>query len=301
VTTVHAASWWGRKVARLPADGVAIVATDLQGNLGDFEALRRVQQRELDAGRRATLVLCGDLVHGPDPELTAEHWPDHLGTFYRDESAALVLEYIAYAQEHDTVLLLGNHEHAHAGGPVVSKFHLDEAAVLEASLGERTREVRAFFAGLPLLAVAPCGMVCTHGAPRATEPDLDAFERLRYGDMAGVPLWQMIESGTVGALLWARAATAAHAKALLAATRLGEHDNAFVVYGHDVVREGFETIGDEQLCLSTSFGLFDCDKVYLRVELDRHYRDVHELREGHELLPLYPDAEGVPRARLGAT
>jgi Calcineurin-like phosphoesterase len=294
-----APSWWGHKVARLPAQGVAIVATDLQGNLDDFHALLRVQQRELDAGRPATLVLCGDLVHGPDPELTELMWPDHLGSYYRDRSAELALEYIEYACSHDTVLLLGNHEHAHAGGPVVSKFHLDEAAVLEAVLGARSPEVRNFFTGLPLVAVAPCGMVCTHGAPRATEVDLAAFERLRYDGLAEVPLWQMIESGTVGALLWARAATATHARALLAATRLGDHPNAFVVYGHDVVREGFERIGDEQICVSTSFGCFDRDKVYLRIELDRHYRDVHDLREGHEILPLYPEAHGVPSARLG--
>lgn len=290
--------WWGRKVARLPAEGVAIVATDLQGNLEDFHALQRVCARERDAGRRPILVLCGDLVHGPDEDLVPELWPEHLGSFYRDRSDELVLEYMAWSREHETVCLLGNHEHAHVGGPVVSKFHLDEAAVLEERLGDRVPEVRAFMSSFPLIAVAPCGLVCTHGAPRASEPDLEAFEQLRYDGFDGTPLWQMIDNGTVGALLWARAATGDQARALLDATRMNDRPNAFVAYGHDIVREGYEVIGDEQICVSTSFGLFDADKVYLRIELERRYYDVHDLRDGHEILPLYPDADGVPASRL---
>ena len=293
------ATWWGRKVARLPDEGVAIVATDLQGNLEDFRALARIHRRELAAGRRAVLVLCGDLVHGPDDDLVPEVWPEHLGTFYRDRSAELVLEYMQWSRDHETVCLLGNHEHAHVGGPVVSKFHLDEAAVLEERLGDRVPEVRAFISGFPLIAVAPCGLVCTHGAPRATEPDLAAFERLHYGGYETTPLWHMIDAGTVGALLWARGATSEQARRLLDATRLEDRPNAFVAFGHDIVREGYEVMGDEQICVSTSFGLFDADKVYLRLELDRRYYDVHDLREGHEILPLYPEADGVPAARLG--
>ena len=53
--------WWGRKVARLPASGVLIAATDLQGNLGDYEALKAVYRREAEAGNTPILLLCGDL------------------------------------------------------------------------------------------------------------------------------------------------------------------------------------------------------------------------------------------------
>lgn len=281
-------SWWGRKVATLPAEGVALVATDLQGNLGDFRALVELHRRELEAGRRAWLVLCGDLVHGPPPELTREHWPEHLGSYYADESATLLLEAMEYARDHDVIYLLGNHEHAHVGGPVVSKFHDDEGAVLDASLGaDRDRAVE-FLAGLPLLAVAPCGLVCCHGAPRATERSLAAFDALTYQGYEEVQPWQMIDVGTLGALLWARAATTAHAEALLTVAH-GE-PRGFVTYGHDIVREGYERVDGRQLCLSTSFGLFDPAKTYLRLELDRRYDDTDALRPGHELLPLYPEA-----------
>ena len=186
-----AGAWWGRKVARLPDEGVAIVATDLQGNLEDFRALARIHRREREAGRRAILVLCGDLVHGP-----ATSWCPSCGPITSARSIAIAptswcSSTWAWSRDNETVCLLGNHEHAHVGGPVVSKFHLDEAAVLEERLGDRTVEqVRAFISEFPLIAVAPCGLVCTHGAPRASEADLDAFERLRYEGFRRTPLWR---------------------------------------------------------------------------------------------------------------
>ncbi|MGE5182654.1 MAG: hypothetical protein ACM31C_11355 [Acidobacteriota bacterium] len=68
------------------------------------------------------------------------------------------------------------------------------------------------------------------------------------------------------------------------------------IYGHDVIPEGFEKIGDEQIIVSTSFGLYDTNKVYVQLDLAAKYRNVHDLRIGHEILPLYPDK--AP-ARLG--
>jgi hypothetical protein len=61
------------------------------------------------------------------------------------------------------------------------------------------------------------------------------------------------------------------------------------IYGHDVIPEGFEIIGDEQMVVSTSFGLFDSNKTYVSLDLGAKYRVVHDLRIGHEILPLYPD------------
>ena len=61
------------------------------------------------------------------------------------------------------------------------------------------------------------------------------------------------------------------------------------IFGHDVIPEGFEKIGDEQIIVSTSFGLFDQNKVFLNLDLSTRYRNVHDLRVGHEILPLYPD------------
>lgn len=283
--------FWGRKVARLPDRGILIAATDLQGNFEDYTALKEVLRRELEAGHEAILLFCGDLVHGPGGVFTErERWPDFLGTFYRDRSAELILDFEALTREYDTVALLGNHEHAHIGGPVVSKFHPDEAAVLDKALGANAPRIHRFLRSWPLLAVAPCGAVFTHGAPRATEPDLEAFERLSYEGFSEVGVGDMYERGTVGSLLWSRYAEPEHARALLAAVH-GPGRRGFVMYGHDVVREGYEKIGDEQICVSTSFGLDNGAKVYLRIDLSATYRSVHDLRLNHEILPLYPECK----------
>lgn len=281
--------WWhGKKVAHLPRDGVLLVATDLQGNWDDYCALKELYAKEKAEGNHPVLLFCGDMVHGPSDELARpDTWPDFLGTLYRDRSAELILDLMEFSAQERVVALLGNHEHAHVGGPVVSKFHPDEAAVLNARLGERRAEVADFLAGLPLIAVAECGASFCHGAPRRTEPDLASFEALDYTKFDDTTTLSMHESTTLGALLWSRFATPEQARAFLTAATPTDDPAGFVVYGHDVVRDGFERIGDEQLCLSTSFGLDDPDKHYLRIDLSAHYRSVHDLRLGHEILQLY--------------
>lgn len=161
----------------MPAKGVLIYATDLQGNLRDYQRLKEIYDEEELRGHEPILGFCGDLVHGPSPDmLEPGAWPDHLGTPYSDRSAELVRDFERYSRTARTFSLLGNHEHAHIGGPVVPKFYPDEARVLEEALGEDRTRVRDFFRTFPLLAVAPCGAVLTHGAPRATEPTLADFE-----------------------------------------------------------------------------------------------------------------------------
>jgi len=287
----NASLGWGRKVARFPAEGVLLVATDLQGNYEDYEALKAIYNREEEQGNKPVLLLCGDLVHGPGGEYAQRsRWPDFLGTFYVDRSRELILDYEQFAETAQTVALLGNHEHAHIGGPVVRKFHQDEAAVLDEALGDDAPRIHDMLRSFPLIGVAPCGATFTHGAPRATERDLDAFETLRYSGYENVDLGAMHDTGTVGNLLWARYADPVRAREFLTATRLATRMNAFVAFGHDVVREGYEKIGAEQICVSTSFGCDDENKVYLRLDLSAEYKSVHDLKLGEQILRLYPDA-----------
>ena len=286
---MHRSPWWGRKVARLPERGVLLVATDLQGNFEDYTALKQLYVREYEAGHDPILLLCGDLVHGPGHRLAnPQLWPNYLGTFYRDRSAELVFDYERWLEHANTIALLGNHEHAHIGGPVVSKFHQDEAAVLDAALGAEAPRIHQLFRRFPLVAVAPCGAVFTHGAPRATEPDIESFERIQYDGYDFIAINDMFEEGTLGALLWSRHAEPEDAQALLRAVHGGDSHQGFVAYGHDVVRRGYEKMGDEQICVSTSFGCDDRNKTYLRLDLSREYRSVHDLREGEEIRRLYP-------------
>jgi len=279
---------WGRKVAILPNFGVLLVSTDLHGNLRDYLRLIDLYEHEEAMGNQPILVLTGDLVHGPHPDLNMPGaWPHYLGTPYVDESRALLTHFEVFTRTARAIALMGNHDHAHVGGPVVAKFHDDEAAVFDAALGHDRSRLCRFMSTFPLVAVAPCGAVLTHGAPYATAESLDAFERLDYAGYEDYSIQQMYSSDVVGGLLWARSARPHQAQALLAATRLDGDPNAFVAFGHDVVHEGYEVLGDEQICVSTSYGLQDENKTYLRLDLSERYRSVRDLRPGHEILSLH--------------
>lgn len=276
---------WGRKLARLPREGTLLVCTDLHGNLDDYQRMKAVYFREKQAGNQPILALCGDLVHGPNPALSAR-WPSYLGSPYRDRSAELLLDFEQFTRTERAFTLLGNHEHAHIGGPKVPKFYPDEAAVLDAALGVEAERMHDFMRSFPLLAAAPCGVVLTHGAPRATEPSVSAFERLHYEGYEHIPLLRMADVNTVGALLWARMASETQAVGLLRTVLDDGAEGGFVAFGHDVVPAGFDRFTDSQICVSTSFGLDNRNKVYLRLDLSRRYRSAQELQVGEEILPL---------------
>lgn len=271
----------GSWVLRLPARGTLVIGTDLQGNLRDFEQLHR---RFVALGEDAQLVLTGDLVHGPD-EATASQWPDFLGTPYRDESPALIEAFVrAQRQAPGRVhCVMGNHDHAHLGGPVTSKFHPDEAAQLEAVLGEEgTARWRAVAAGFPLVVIAPCGVVMTHAAPGLALEDAAQLEGIPWDQYRGDSIDTFFRRPILGPLLWARSA-----RDEAVAMFLGTLGGTVAVFGHDVVREGFARDGERQVCVSTSFGLFDEHKVFVQVELSGRYADAAALREGEEIRKLY--------------
>lgn len=268
-------------VLRLPARGTLLIGTDLQGNLRDFQQLHR---RFEALGADAQLVLTGDLVHGPD-EHTAGQWPDFLGTPYRDESPALIDAFAAAQRQAPGRVhcLMGNHDHSHLGGPVTAKFHPDEAAHLEATLGaEGTTRWRALAATFPLVVVAPCGVVMTHAAPGLALEDPAQLEGIPWDQYRGDSIDTFFRRPILGPLLWARSASDEAVGKFLGALGGG-----VAVFGHDVVREGFARDGAQQVCVSTSFGLFDEHKVYVEVELTGRYLDAAALREGVELKKLY--------------
>ncbi len=268
------------KVVHLPAAGTLLVCTDLQGNLGDFERMVSLWRAE---GDDTVLVFTGDLVHGPSPDVVAD-WPPHLGTPYADESAALLRRFEALRCER-LLSLMGNHEHAHVGGPKVPKFYDDEAAVLDAALGADRDRFHALFRSFPLIAVAPCGVVLTHAAPLVVAEDLAAYERLDWAGYQRTSIWQMAERDPLGALLWARGCPPARTLDLLEVCTGAR--SGVVVNGHDVVREGYLAADPHRMVVSTSFALFDERKVYLRLDLSARYERCADLRAGVEILPLH--------------
>lgn len=269
------------RLLRLPDSGRLLVATDIQGNLRDFQRMVTLFEQSPDD---SVLVFTGDLVHGPD-EITEQHWPDYLGTPYRDESPAVIQAFLAAQERHPGRIhcLMGNHEHAHVGGPRTAKFHSDEAQVLEERMGPGPAgAMRTLFYQLPLVASAPNGIVLVHAAPSAPLRGPEDLEDVRLEGYNGWGIDEFFQVSLLGPMLWSRMATPEQARAFLEA--LG---GCIAIYGHDVVREGYERVGREQLCVSTSFALFDEHKTYVEVDLGTVYPDVHSLRDGVELKRLY--------------
>jgi len=274
------------RVLRLPDHGRLLVCTDLQGCMRDFERMVVLfEQALLDHQGDAHILFTGDLIHGPHIE--PEDWPDFLGEYYRDASGEVMIAYSALTARYPGRVhaLLGNHEHGHIGGPHTAKFAADEVALLEQILGPAvTARMRAIIQTFALAAVSRCGVVFTHGAPAA---QIDSITELEAADLSGAsyasPL-DVLDTPVVGKILWARSATDAEARRFLRAMH-----GTIAIYGHDVIPEGYETNGDCQMVVSTSFGLFDCNKIYISLDLAARYRAVSDLRIGHEVLPLYPD------------
>ncbi|CAN5758889.1 hypothetical protein BH11MYX2_BH11MYX2_32680 [soil metagenome] len=283
------------RVLRLPDRGRLLVCTDLQGCMRDYERMVEVfEQALLQYDGDAHLIFTGDLIHGP--HIDPEDWPDFLGEYYRDASGEVMIAYAGLAAQYPGRVhaLLGNHEHGHIGGPHTAKFAADEVALMEQILGPAgTARMRCIIHTFSLLAVAKCGAVFLHGAPAA---QIDAISQVEAADLSGAqyasPL-DVLDTPIVGKILWARSASEAEARRFLRGT-----GGTMAIYGHDVVPEGFEKVGDEQLCLSTSFGLYDANKMDISLDLAARDRGGNDLRVGHELLPLYPD-RAPPR--LGGT
>ncbi len=274
------------RVLQLPARGQLLVATDLQGCLRDFERVAALFIESQHHTGDAHLLLTGDLIHGP--HLDESDWPDFLGEYYRDASMQVVDGFAALRERFPGRVhaLMGNHEHAHVGGPHTAKFAPDEVELLEHIIGPvAAARLRSVLRGLPIAAVAPCGVVFTHGAPAA---EIDHIREVENVDLEGFsndsPL-DVFEVPVIGALLWARSAEAAIARRFLKAM-----GGRISIYGHDVIPEGFERFGNEQMIVSTSFGVNDTNKVYLQLDLAGCYDTVFDLHEGNEILPLYPEA-----------
>jgi calcineurin-like phosphoesterase family protein len=274
------------RVLRLPDHGRLLVCTDLQGCMRDFDRFVQIfEQALLDHQGDAHVLFTGDLIHGP--HIDPEDWPDFLGEYYRDASGDLMMAYAGLTAQYPGRVhaLLGNHEHGHIGGPHTAKFAADEVALLEQILGpSATARMRGIIHTFALAAVTRCGAVFTHGAPAA---QIDSIADLEAADLSGAhyasPL-DVLDTPIVGKILWARSATEAEARRFLRAM-----NGTIAIYGHDVIPEGFETVGDTQMVVSTSFGVFDSNKVYVSLDLGAKYRGVRDLRIGHEILPLYPD------------
>jgi hypothetical protein len=274
---------------RLPFSGRLLICTDLHGHLADFRRMRDVFLLCLRQEEDPFLLFTGDLIHGPN--CTPEEWPEHMGERYEDQSGALLDEFIRLQSDFPTrvACLLGNHEHSHVGGPHTPKFWPDETLYFEQSVGPKRAErynrlFKQFFAA----AVASCGVAVTHAAPNVEVSGPEEIEGIRYEGFEHLEVFSMSEMPLLGGLLWSRSCSPLVAQRFLAALSKNGPSLHVVIYGHEIVPQGFEHVGDEQLVLSTSFGIPREYRTYLKLDLRARYRSANDFEAGRELLLLYP-------------
>lgn len=231
------------RVRVLPSAGELLVSTDLHGNLEDFEALERHFEAARARGLDLYWVLLGDLVHGPNPE-AAQREPALYG--FADESPTLIDRLHALEARHPqrVVFVLGNHDAGHLGFKRTSKFHPDEVDALERrlSMAQRSRWMD-LLERAPLMVLAPCGLVLSHGAPGDALQSRSLLEGPLPPSPADVARFRAVHE-----VLSSYGQPGPVAAAMLA--RLSEEtgfDLRVVVHGHDRDPAGWFIEGDNQV------------------------------------------------------
>lgn len=262
----------------LPARGRLLVSTDLHGNLADFRALEAVFAREPDTH----WAILGDVVHGPNAEARKDH-PELYD--YDDDSSAIIhrlLELRAAHPEH-VHFVLGNHDHAHVGGPKTGKFHRDEAATLEATLdASAIAELRTLFDSALLAVAAPNGVLLAHGSPDDALVALDALDGTPFEMSEMTPVQARVVHTLLGSYGQPAATTAKMLAQVSASSGL---DLRVVVHGHDKSEDGFFYEGGNQVC-PVLFGALRETKRYVLLDLAARYERAEDIRDGVELLRL---------------
>ena len=279
------------KVWTIEGSGTMIVTSDLHGNMEDFLQLVSIFEQEDDA----VFLSLGDLFHGPKP--LPREWSNHYlyqGRYYEDESVELMWAFLELQKKYpDRVgALIGNHEHAHVGGPLVRKFHPDESGFMEANLDEDGRKaLHNLINSSALIATSTSGLAFTHGAPTPFTFNRKTLQNLRYAGYEFMSVAEMYESSLIGGLLWRRSASEEEVMQFLRHLNdIGDYPfSSLVVYGHDPSELGYSIENNHLLNLSTSFWTLKENKKYLRVSLDDIFYCTQDLTIGEHLLPLYPD------------
>jgi len=267
------------RVLKLPSMGVLLVSTDLHGNHEDFARMRELFLAEHDAH----WVQLGDLVHAPS-EYARRHTPELYD--FPDGSIDIVLGFAALQREHPgrVHVVLGNHDHAHVGGPHTRKFHADEVEHLESTMTPAELEVlRTLFSNASLAAVAPCGALLCHGSPDDSLTYLRALDDVPLDISRGTDAQRAL----LRTLLTSYGQPGEVTARVLAAVSEPGTPLTFLIHGHDRDPSGWFTEGGNQ-AEPVIFGALRENKRYLRLSLSARYPGVDALRDGEEIRRLYP-------------
>lgn len=160
--------------------GVAMIVTDLHGNLDAYTQLRDKFFQYYERDEAQHLVICGDVVHG-------------YGSEEDDASLPILMDIMRLQAEMPpgtVIMLMGNHEMPHVYGIPLSKGHLDFTPRLERALTELDQtpdapytraDIQQFLIDLPFFVRTPGGVLITHaGATPAVRDPLEAEKLLNF-------------------------------------------------------------------------------------------------------------------------
>lgn len=275
---------WHR-TAVLPAEGRALVQTDVHGNFRDFRRLREIFFDLLSNDPRTHWVILGDVVHGPDDQSRTdvpELWD------YPDESFRIVREIDDLQRRYPDRIhfVMGNHEHAHVGGPATGKFYAHEAARLEARLDfDQVNRLAEFIDRALLVVATACGVTMTHGAPGIAVDGLEELDAIPWHQSRCTLrqrqlLWNLLQSRGQP--------TEATQRFLSSINDELPRPQRLLLHGHDSAYRGYFTEGDNQICPSL-FGAPAWHRRYTVLDLTARYESVEQLISSGALRRLYPD------------
>ena len=246
------------RLARIIGAGLVLVATDLHGNFDDFNHLRTIFSHlwmHSQKKTRPVLLITGDLFHGPSD---TKAWLSPGVSNYQDQSARLFRELMTLlrAYPNQATVLLGNHDHAHIGGPKTSKFYADEAAVFEKTLSQREIfHLEYFLRSLPLVAISEGNVVFTHASAPSSPISINEIKNLQYEGYRNLYPIDFMHSYSLGELLWRRKAPETDTLRFIKA--MTGHKKGIHIHGHNVAPRGFHWESSHELCFSSSFGAKD--------------------------------------------
>jgi len=139
-------------------NGQIMVVTDLHGNRPAFDRAIQVFRERLADETVDQLVICGDLIHAPEPG-----GPE-------DDSLGLLTDFIALQRElgaETVTLLCGNHEFPHIYGQPLSRGDTNVTAAFEQALTQsgRRQELVDYLSQLPFYVLTPSGVMLSHAGP----------------------------------------------------------------------------------------------------------------------------------------
>ena len=262
---------------------MALVSTDVHGNLDDHLAMERLFLFEREHEPETHWIILGDVVHAPDAESRKER-PE---LYDHPDGSMQIIDRIALCQRNHpghVHFVLGNHDHGHVGGPHPHKFYDDEVVSLESTLSSQERaRLQQFLEAALLAVVAPCGVLMCHGSPDVALTNLSVLNELPLD----VRLCTVAQRRILQTLLTSYGQPNEISKQMLANVSASAGlDLRVIVHGHDRDEEGFFYEGEHQLCL-VLFGAPKQHKRYLRLDLGARYDGATALREDIEILRLF--------------